>query len=146
MESQKQKKSGGHGMHWIFVSSGLADESSVERLVLETFKSGKLVKKFPFDGSMLKGEVSVREKRFDDLVVTGNALNGEIGTAYPSIDSNLSMKGTITVEEQLKPITGSAVLNVKNPRLAGISFLILLGAILVTMFGRERKSVLIPIM
>ncbi|MEK7540522.1 MAG: hypothetical protein AAB558_04725 [Patescibacteria group bacterium] len=115
MESQKQKKSGGHGMHWIFVSSGLADESSVERLVLETFKSGKLVKKFPFDGSMLKGEVSVREKRFDDLVVTGNALNGEIGTAYPSIDSNLSMKGTITdVEEWANEVEAQVKIKTEN--------------------------------
>ena len=102
-------------MHWIFVSSGLADESSVERLVLETFKSGKLVKKFPFDGSMLKGEISVREKKFDDLVVTGNALNQQIGTAYPSIGSDLAIKGIISsVDEWANEVEAQVTIKTEN--------------------------------
>lgn len=106
------KKSGSHGTHWSVVSE---DFEVVKGIVGKTIENGELLKKFDFSGSMLSGELAILEKRFGGLLVTALTLNGEIGTAFPSIESEICYDGTVKkVEEWANEVEAQVDVKLSN--------------------------------
>lgn len=116
----KAKKSGGHGNHWDTAFKETDPErKGLKDLVTESAK-GRLVKSFQFNGKTLKGELAFFEKDFGDLTVSTIALNGGIGTSFPSFRAKLSHAAIVkSVEEWANEVEGQVSVKVFD---AGLDF------------------------
>lgn len=108
-EQLGQKKSGGHGNHWDVVIGKVNRDLMFEKLISGVCVNSKPVKTVKFNG-YLKGDFSIFEKNFNELVSKVVTLNGffpdlktannALITAFPRINSSNFQNCKITGVEE----------------------------------------------